>query len=93
MASITFVVNTPVVRVLTFKQFKKMDETKGFSEEKLKSVWEKMLAALTDGAIVAEANTGIEEENEDYVWGEVNDLVDSTISDAADEVDEVEDNE
>jgi hypothetical protein len=85
MSSITFIVNTPVVRVLTFKEFKAMEETKEFSEEKLNSVWAKMVAAATNGEIVAEAATGVHE-CEDDAFAEVNDLVDTTISDATDEV-------
>jgi hypothetical protein len=89
---ITFVVMTPIVKELTFKQFKKLDAIKTKTPEQQSTLWDALVAKSTLGEIVEEAACGLldEEDVDPCPFGEVEDLVDNTVKEVVDEMEEAE---
>jgi hypothetical protein len=85
--TLTFVVNTPIYRVLTFKQFKE-EFASTSTEEQAKAIWKKLGENATKGEFVTEAMTSVEVEESVCLEDEVNDLIEEKVEEAKNEVEE-----
>jgi len=82
---LTFVVNTPIYRELTFKQFKE-EFAHNVTAEQAKEIWKRMVEKSTNREFVTEAMTGVDAAEPTDVEDEVNDLITEKMDEAAEEM-------
>jgi hypothetical protein len=82
MTSITFVVITPIVKELSFTEFKKQI-AEDVPEEKHIEVWNALVARAKKGEIVTDSVSGVSEDENPF--DELEELIETTIDDVVSE--------
>lgn len=83
MTSITFVVITPIVKELSFTEFKKQI-AEDVPEEKHIEVWNALVARAKKGEIVTDSVSGVSEDENPF--DELEELIETTIDDVVSEL-------